>query len=231
MSKFLLSEVQIKYLLENIIIEENNKSIPIGSWVRTKTEEFQVVKNDNDGLFGKSFCNPDKIVKINHDEIVDIKSSEKNKMTDINNISKLDFSKYYQMAGLNEIKTDRQKYLKGKNVILFLDDSRNPFTSKEDWISKFSAIGTNDIKVVNVETLSKFINHIETYGLPSAIIFDNDLGKKDKEGGSGCLAAAWLVKYCITNNLSLPKWSIISANKYGRCCIGSVLRKFESLKK
>lgn len=223
MKRIIINEEQFSKLL-NLLIIENNIDIPVGSWVRTKTEEFQVVKNDDNNIIGKSFCDPNRVVPIEKNEIISIKSSKENKMVDLKNLVKLDFSKYYNYAGLNENYNE-------KNVILFLDDTRNPFTSKNNWVSQFSPINSENTSVVHVETLKTFINYIENSGLPKAIIFDNDLGKKDKEGGSGCMAAAWLVKYCINNNKKLPKWSIVSANKYGRCCIGSVLRKYEILSK
>lgn len=55
------------------------------------------------------------------------------------------------------------------------------------------------------------------------------LGKVDKTGKNGIDVATWLVRYCLETNEKLPEWSIISANPYGRCRIGSVLRKYESL--
>jgi len=201
--------------------------INVGSWVSTNTEDFKVISIGKNKFVGQSFCNPDKKIELNPEDVIDVNTSGRDKMNDL----KMDFTNYYQEAGLTEAKIvpGRERYKGGSNIVLFLDDSRNPFTSKEDWIKKHSQIGTEDIHTVHIPTFKKFVNHIESYGLPKQIIFDHDLTKTDKEGMTGCNAAAWLVKYCFTNKRTLPKWSIISANKYGRCCIGNVLRKFEEL--
>jgi len=203
------------------------RDITPGMWVSTHTEDFKVMSVKNDMIIGKSFCDPDKLTKINVNDIIDIQGVGREKVNKL----KMDFSKYYDEAGLNEadMRSDRDSYIGGDNTILFLDDLRNPFTSQTDWIKKHSLIGTENINVVMVQTYKDFVNHIETKGLPKQIIFDHDLGNTDKEGGDGCLSATYLVKYCVQNKQPLPKWSISSANKYGRCCIGNVLRKFEEL--
>ena len=199
--------------------------ITMGSWVSTNTEDFKIISLGKNKIIGQSFCDPNKKVELQPHDIVDVNASGRDKFNDL----KMDFSKFYQEAGLNEMIKGRELYKGGSNMILFLDDSRNPFTSKEDWIKKYSQIGTDDIHVKHIQTYNEFVHHITNYGIPKQIIFDHDLGKTDKEGGSGCSAAAWLVKFCLTNKRKLPKWSISSANKYGRCCIGNVLRKFEDL--
>lgn len=202
--------------------------IRLGSWISTKTEDFKVITISKNKIVAKSFCRPDVVLELDPNDIVDIKNDSREKIDDL----KMDFTKYYQEAGLNEdkITKGRERYKGGSNIILFLDDSRNPFTSKEDWIGKYSQIGTEDIHTVRVSNFQEFVNHIENYGLPKQIMFDHDLAKKDdNRANNGCKAATWLVKYCVTNKRSLPKWSIISANKYGRCCIGNVLRKYEEL--
>ena len=203
------------------------REIKPGMWVSTHTEDFKVISIKHDNIIGKSFCDPDKVVKLNPDNIIDFQGGGRDKVNKL----KMDFTKYYEEAGLNEndVRAGRDAYLGGQNVILFLDDLRNPFTSTTDWIKKHSLIGTENINVVMVQTYKEFATHIENVGLPKQIIFDHDLGNTDKEGGDGCLSAAWLVKYCVKNRKPLPKWSISSANKYGRCCIGNVLRKFEEL--
>lgn len=209
-------------------LSTNAGEVILGSWISTKTEDFKVVSLGKNKIIGKSFCRPDKTIEINPDDVVDINDSKHEKYNDL----KMDFTQYYQEAGLTEdkIRKDRERYKGGSNIIMFLDDSRNPFTSKEDWIRKYTQIGTEDIHTVRIPNFTEFVNHIQNYGLPKQIIFDHDLAKNDDDkSNTGCKAASWLVKYCISNNRSLPKWSIISANKYGRCCIGNVLRKYEEL--
>lgn len=73
------------------------------------------------------------------------------------------------------------------------------------------------------------MNYVSENGLPYAVLFDHDLGKADKSGKSGADVAAWLVRYCLETGEKLPEWSITSANPTGRCRIGSILRKYESL--
>ncbi len=202
--------------------------ITIGSWVSTKTVDFKVLSISKNEIIGKSFCRPDKKMKIKIEDIVDVNTSGYDKVNDL----KMDFTQYYHEAGLSEDKIvkGRERYKGGSNIIMFLDDRRNPFTSKEDWIRKYTQIGTEDIHTVRIPNFKEFVNHIESYGLPKQIIFDHDLAMNDPDKtNTGCRAASWLVKYCIQNKRALPKWSIISANKYGRCCIGNVLRKFEEL--
>jgi len=219
--------------MTNIVDPPKNKMgrkknpINVGMWVSTHTEDFKVISVKDEKIIGKSFCDPNKKVQIDRDDIINIQGIGREKVNDL----KMDFSKYYKEAGLDESKMvkGREIYRGGSNIVLFLDDSRNPFTSAQDWIQKHSQIGTEDIHVIHVKTYQEFVNHIENYGLPKQIIFDHDLRKTDKEGGDGCLAAAWIVKFCVTNKRRLPKWSISSANKYGRCCIGNILRKFEDL--
>jgi len=69
---------------------------------------------------------------------------------------------------------------------LFLDDIRTPdmvYTSPEDY------------NFVVVRTFEKFVDYIETHGLPKYISFDNDLGlNADGEiAEDGYAAAKWLV--------------------------------------
>lgn len=215
-------------------------SIRVGTWLRTRQEEFEVIKKDGGKIIGQSFCNPDRVMEININDILEVINGNKEKRLSIKDKSKLNYDDYYRSANLIEnndlydrtlpkkILPGREKYLQGNRVVLFVDDNRNPFTSDTDWITDFSGIGTEDIYVKVVKNIQSFIEHITKYGLPEAVLFDNDLGHK-KGNGSGAECAVWLVNYCLDNSLKLPEWSIISANPYGKCRIGSVLRKYESL--
>lgn len=205
--------------------------ISIGDWIRTQQEEFEVINKKENYLICKSFCDPNRIVNVNPNDVLNSVKSDESKRKHLKDLTKFNYDKYLKDAGLLETKIipGREKYLEGKRVIIFLDDSRNPFTSKEDWISDFSRIGTEDIYVKHLQTYKQFIDYVSENGLPTAILFDNDLGKVDKTGKNGIDVATWLVRYCLETNEKLPEWSIISANPYGRCRIGSVLRKYESL--
>ena len=95
-----------------------------------------------------------------------------------------------------------------------------------------------------VKSYFEFTTWIEKNGLPDAICFDHDLGKDEsiervkrglskrqarilkKETKSGMDCAKWLVEYCIDNKLSLPKYSIQSANPVGKENIDSLLKNF-----
>ena len=77
-----------------------------------------------------------------------------------------------------------------------------------------------------------------------AICFDHDLGEDESiervkngmskrqskkikaKSKSGMDCAKWLVEYCIDNKLSLPKYSIQSANPVGKENIDSLLKNF-----
>ena len=127
-----------------------------------------------------------------------------------------------------------------KRTLLWIDDVRNPV--ERDWIV-FSPIG-RDVDVVWVKSYFEFTTWIEKNGLPDAICFDHDLGEDEsiervkrglskrqvrilkKEAKSGMDCAKWLVEYCIDNKLSLPKYSIQSANPVGKENIDSLLKNF-----
>lgn len=224
--KIIINKKQLGLLFEYEKVNSNIlNNIPINSWIRTQKEEFQVLKDEGDYIVGKSFCDENRILKIWKKDIISVTDKENNKKSQIKNLSKLNFEKYLNNIDIQETidKENKQK------IILFLDDNRNPYQSKKNWIKDFSPIGIDNINVIHVETMEQFTNYILTHGLPDAIIFDNDLGKKDKTDRSGCDCSVWLVNYCLKNKLKLPKWSIISANKYGRCCINTILRKYETL--
>lgn len=95
-------------------------------------------------------------------------------------------------------------------TLLWLDDARNPFDKKMDWLI-YSPIGRN-VDVVWVASYQQFVAYITKHGLPDAICFDHDLG--EEEDGYDC--AKWLVNYCLDNNKPLPKYAIQSANPVGR---------------
>ncbi len=60
-------------------------------------------------------------------------------------------------------------------------------------------------------TYEEFVAYIEKNGMPEEISFDHDLGL-DKSGKD---CANWLIDYCIDNNVSLPKYTVHSANPVG----------------
>jgi len=103
-------------------------------------------------------------------------------------------------------------------VLLWLDDVRNPL--ENDWLV-FSPI-SRPFECIWVKSYKEFVKWIEVNGLPDGICFDHDLG--EEESGYDC--AKWLVEYCLDNNLSLPKWSMQSANPVGRDNINGLFLSF-----
>lgn len=107
-----------------------------------------------------------------------------------------------------------------KNILLFLDDYRDPFDQEVDWLI-FSPIG-RDVEVVWIKSYEDFVNWITIYDLPEGICFDHDLA--DEMTGMDC--AKWLVEYCYENKLNIPPYAIQSANPVGRENIDSLLKNY-----
>ena len=107
-------------------------------------------------------------------------------------------------------------------TLLWLDDARDPFSKKIDWLV-FSPIGRN-VDIVWLDNYQEFVDHIIIFGLPDGICFDHDLGSY-KETGYDC--AKWLVNYCLDNNKKLPKYNIQSANPVGKENIDRLLQNFK----
>lgn len=125
--------------------------------------------------------------------------------------------------------------------LLFLDDYRDPFDTKIDWMV-FSPIGRN-VEIIWVKSYDEFIRWIEENGLPNGICFDHDLSDfqafyanypelmKDipfpeyEKTGMDCVK--WLVEYCMDNNLKLPLYNIQSANTVGKENMKCYLENFK----
>lgn len=127
-------------------------------------------------------------------------------------------------------------------TLLWLDDYRDPFDKKADWLV-FSPIGRN-VDVVWVTSFKEFTNHITIHGLPDGICFDHDLAdehydvynntdltideyyqKGDREM-TGYDCAKWLVNYCLDNDKDIPPYGIQSANTVGKENIDKLLKSF-----
>lgn len=99
---------------------------------------------------------------------------------------------------------------------LFLDDQRNPEEvlwiklPKADWII--------------VRNYLQFVSHVQRFGIPIYVAFDNDLGFEDyvdpemvepdmlhtERNGFDC--AKWLVNYCMEKNIKFPEYAVHSMN-------------------
>lgn len=130
-------------------------------------------------------------------------------------------------------------------TLLWLDDCRDPL--KDDWLN-FSPIGKN-VDVTWVKTYQEFVDNIMIYGLPDAICFDHDLGSDVENLGysigltkqqarglkqrtlTGYDCAVWLIDYCISNDLRLPRYNIQSANPVGKkniqCLLDNYIKRCE----
>ena len=132
-------------------------------------------------------------------------------------------------------------------TLLWLDDYRDPFDKKIDWMV-FSPIGRN-VNVIWVKTYDEFVNYITNHGLPDGISFDHDLADEhyresmyDKDGHysnyyndgtfkekTGYDCAKWLTDYCIHNDLQIPIYGVHSANPIGKQNIISILETFKKI--
>lgn len=133
------------------------------------------------------------------------------------------------------------------NILLWLDDIRNPFLNLEGKVPKDE--NNEDYKINWVLNYEEFVKWIEIFGLPNAISFDHDLAdehytpeyfwndyqesKKYQEWKSnhyqektGMDCAKWLVDYCIDNKEKLPKIFVHSANPVGADNIKYLLDNF-----
>lgn len=110
-----------------------------------------------------------------------------------------------------------------KKLLLFLDDYRDPFDVKTDWLI-FSPIGRN-IDIHWVKNYQEFVNYINLNGLPDAICFDHDLG--EEKTGYDC--AKWLVEYCLDRNTLTPIYNIQSDNTVGKENIDMLFKNYNKL--
>lgn len=111
-------------------------------------------------------------------------------------------------------------------TLLFLDDTRDPFDTKINWLV-FSPI-EQPFEVVWVKKYHEFVDWITRNGLPDAICFDHDIQSYDEEGSekTGYDTAKWLVGYCIDNNKQIPLYNIQSANPVGKKNIDDLLKNY-----
>lgn len=100
-----------------------------------------------------------------------------------------------------------------KRTLLWLDDCRDPFDTRIDWLV-FSPIG-RDVDVVWVQNVDEFFAYIDEHGLPDAICFDHDLAEDSYDERTGYDCAKYVVNYCMEHNLDIPAYNIQSSNPVG----------------
>ena len=99
-------------------------------------------------------------------------------------------------------------------TLLWLDDCRNPFDTRTDWLV-FSPIG-RDVEVVWAQTVDEFMDFINQHGLPDGICFDHDLGEDSYDERTGYDCAKRVVDYCLQHNCDIPAYAIQSSNPVGK---------------
>lgn len=107
--------------------------------------------------------------------------------------------------------------------VLWLDDVRDPFDPKLDWVKKVTHLeGT--IQITWAKNVAEFKKCVEQE-MPNIICFDHDLGDEE----SGMDAAKWLVEYCLNNDIEIPVVYSQSSNPVGRENILSYVRQARSI--
>lgn len=128
--------------------------------------------------------------------------------------------------------------------LLWLDDYRNPFDTKTDWMI-FSPIG-RDVEIHWVKNYQEFVDWIIENDLPDGICFDHDLAEEHyrpsmynpdghysgyytdgtflEKTGYDC--AKWLVDFCLDRKTQLPSYNIQSANPCGIENINGLLKNY-----
>ena len=93
---------------------------------------------------------------------------------------------------------------------LFLDDERFPVEDGELWIV--------------VRSYKELLKCIITYGMPTFISFDHDLG----EGKDGYDCAKWLVNICMDCDVDIPDFYVHSQNPIGVASINGYLNSVKN---
>ena len=95
-------------------------------------------------------------------------------------------------------------------VLIWLDDSRNPF--EYDWLI-FSPI-IDYTEVVWIKNFIDLKKYLKTNSIPYAICLDYDLDINEEYNGLDCVN--YLIECCRINKDDFPLYNFQSANEYGR---------------
>jgi len=130
-------------------------------------------------------------------------------------------------------------------VLLWLDDTRNPFLDKEQKLPEFTGV------IEWVRNYDEFRDWILSNPLPDIVSFDHDLAdehytpeffwndyelskefqewkQKSYVHKTGFDCAKWLANYCEVEKSKLPDFHVHSANPVGRDNILKLLSKYKS---
>lgn len=130
-----------------------------------------------------------------------------------------------------------KKINKDGNVLLFLDDIREPIQCAEYMYTRLSNDHDPDWNIVR--TYKEFCDFIEEHGLPDLISFDHDLADDysfietlDKShwysnihnrAYTGYDCGKYLIAHCFSKNVKLPKYIVHSMNPVGTTNIQNLL--------
>jgi hypothetical protein len=115
---------------------------------------------------------------------------------------------------------------------LFLDDYRIPSDAYlwDERMTLECGAGINRSKWTTVQSYQEFVDHIEQYGIPDVISFDNDLELNHysekvslDQKNSGIHCALYLVDKCKELGLDIPDYYVHSANAEARSLIRQIL--------
>lgn len=113
-----------------------------------------------------------------------------------------------------------------KQIVIWIDDMRNPF--EESWSSIIKNNMTGEYTTVWLKDYTEFKIWLRVSVedpavlFPTMVCFDHDLGKKK----TGLDCAKLLVDTCMYYNLPLPKFECHSTNPAGRDNIMSYLNSY-----
>ena len=113
-----------------------------------------------------------------------------------------------------------------KKTLLWLDDCRNPFDKRVDWLA-YSPIG-RDVEVIWIQSVDEFFNYIDNHGLPDGICFDHDLGEDSYDDRTGYDCAMYLIEYCMQHEQDIPAYNVQSSNPVGKENIKSLLDNYHN---
>lgn len=119
--------------------------------------------------------------------------------------------------------------MENKQILLWLDDVRDPFDTKSNWIRKTTLynVDPTDIEIVWVKDYRQFESFIRSATTnnqwPTIICFDHDLG----DGPDGMECVKLLIDICQDTGLPLPTYFSQSSNYPGRVRMISLLEQFQ----
>ena len=138
---------------------------------------------------------------------------------------------------------EKKKVNKDGNVLLFLDDIRDPIQCTEYMYTRLKNVDIyRDTDWNIVRTYKDFCEFIKVHGLPDLISFDHDLAddysfmdtlnKADWYSNvynrpfTGYDCAKFLIAYCFDKNNKLPKFIVHSMNPVGISNIQNLLMSY-----